>query len=86
MYEGELMNYPALPSAACLERLRSPTDKMRMVLDTDTGNEIDDQFAVVYTLVSPDGLNVEAIFADPFHSERSSGPTDEMEKGYEETL
>jgi hypothetical protein len=34
-----------------------------MVLDTDTYNEIDDQFAVTYGLLSPERLSVEALYA-----------------------
>jgi inosine-uridine nucleoside N-ribohydrolase len=56
-----------------------------MVLDTDTYNEIDDQFAVVYALLSPE-LNVQAVYAAPFKNSRSAGPADGMEKSYEEIL
>lgn len=59
---------------------------MRVVLDTDTYNEIDDQFAVAYALLSPDAMTVEAIYAAPFHNDRSSGPGDGMEKSYAEIL
>jgi len=69
-----------------LERLEPRAGKLRMVLDTDTYNEIDDQFAVVYGLLSPERLQMEAIYAAPFHNERSSGPADGMEKSYEEIL
>lgn len=58
---------------------------VRMVLDTDTFNEIDDQFALVYSLISPE-LNVEAVYSAPFHNGRSEGPGDGMEKSYEEIL
>jgi inosine-uridine nucleoside N-ribohydrolase len=54
-----------------------------MVLDTDTYNEIDDQFALVYALLS-DQLRVEAIYAAPFFNRRSDGPADGMEKSYQE--
>ena len=54
-----------------------------MVLDTDTYNEIDDQFAVVYALISPE-LDVQAVYAAPFQNARSTGPGDGMEKSYEE--
>jgi inosine-uridine nucleoside N-ribohydrolase len=37
-----------------------------MVLDTDTANEIDDQFAVVHALLSQDRLQLEAIYATLF--------------------
>jgi inosine-uridine nucleoside N-ribohydrolase len=57
-----------------------------MVLDTDTYNEIDDQFALVYALLAPERLRVEAIYAAPFTNNRSSGPGDGMEKSYEEIL
>jgi inosine-uridine nucleoside N-ribohydrolase len=38
----------------------------------------------VHALLSPQRLNVEAIYAAPFHNRRSSGPADGMEKSYEE--
>ena len=57
-----------------------------MVLDTDTYNEIDDQFAVVQAMISPDRLDVQAIHAAPFDNRRSSGAGDGMEKSYEEIL
>jgi inosine-uridine nucleoside N-ribohydrolase len=57
-----------------------------MVLDTDTYNEIDDQFALVHALLSPERIDVEAIYAAPFHNDRSSGPADGMEKSYEEIV
>ena len=53
-----------------------------MVLDTDTYNEIDDQFAVVHALLSPEHLNVEALYAAPFHNNRS----DERRRRYGEEL
>jgi inosine-uridine nucleoside N-ribohydrolase len=58
---------------------------VRMVLDTDTYNEIDDQFALVYSLISRE-LKVEAVYAAPFHNSRSKGPGDGMQKSYEEIL
>jgi len=56
----------------------------RVVLDTDTYNEIDDQFAVAYLLRSPDVVRPEALYAAPFHNKRSDSPGDGMEKSYEE--
>ena len=67
-----------------LRRLAPPSGPVRMVLDTDTYNEIDDQFALTYALLSPEQLTVEAIYAAPFHNQRSSGPADGMERSYEE--
>ena len=44
----------------------SPPARVPMVLDTDTANEIDDQFAVVHALLSQDRLQLEAIYATLF--------------------
>ncbi len=80
------MNFPQISDSLRLERLQPPTGKVHMVLDTDTYNEIDDQFAVTYALLSPERLQVDALYAAPFHNNRSSGPGDGMEKSYEEIL
>ena len=80
------MNFPKLSTALRLARLQPPTGKVRMVLDTDTYNEVDDQFALVHALLSPDRLQVEAIYAAPYFNDRSSGPADGMEKSYEEIV
>ena len=62
------------------------TTRIDMVLDTDTYNEVDDQFALAYALLSPERLNVQAVYAAPFHNSRSNGPADGMEKSYDEIL
>ena len=80
------MKFPEITETVRLKKLNPPTGKIRMVLDTDTYNEIDDQFAVVYSLISPEKLDVEAIYAAPFFNTRSAGPKDGMEKSYEEIL
>lgn len=80
------MNFPKLPVKLLLERLELPGGKINMVLDTDTYNEVDDQFALAYALRSPERLNVEAVYAAPFHNSRSEGPGDGMQKSYEEIL
>ena len=80
------MTFPQLSEQDRISRLQAPAGKVRMVLDTDTYNEIDDQFALTYALLSPDKLSVEAIYAAPFHNSRSNGPGDGMEKSYEEIL
>lgn len=77
--------FPVLTPDFILKRLEPPAGPVSMVLDTDTYNEIDDQFALVYSLLSPN-LTVEAIYAAPFYNKRSSGPADGMERSYEEIL
>jgi len=80
------MNFPTLSEPKRLEMLQPPTRQVRMVLDTDTYNEIDDQFAVVHALLSAERLTVEALYAAPFHNSRSEGPEDGMEQSYTEIL
>jgi inosine-uridine nucleoside N-ribohydrolase len=78
--------FPAISEGQRIEMLKHPDKRpVRMVLDTDTANEIDDQFAVVYALISPE-LDLKAVYAAPFTNNRSSGPGDGMEKSYEEIL
>jgi purine nucleosidase len=84
--EKPMSHFPTLSPDFRQQRLAYPTGKVRMVLDTDTYNEIDDQFAVVYSLLSPERLKVEAIYAAPFTNDRSTGPGDGMEKSYDEIL
>lgn len=55
-----------------------------MILDTDTYNEIDDQFALIYALLAPEKINFRAITAAPFFNDRSSSAEDGMEKSFEE--
>ena len=79
-----MIKYPKLSEQKLIERLKYPAGKVRMVLDTDTFNEIDDQFAVVYALQSKEKMQIEAFYAAPFHNELSTGPKDGMEKSYNE--
>jgi len=37
-----------------------------VVIDADAGNEIDDQFALVWAFLRPDRMHVEAVLACPF--------------------
>ena len=80
------MKFPTIPESKRIQMLDPPDGCVRMILDTDTYNEIDDQFAVVHALLSPDELKVEAIYAAPFHNNRSRDAEDGMEKSYDEIL
>jgi len=49
------------------ERLALPKGgPVRLLIDTDTANEIDDQYALAWALLSPEKMTVEAITAEPF--------------------
>lgn len=76
--------FPTIPEHERIKRLELPAGRLRMVLDTDTYNEIDDQYALVHALLSPERLSVEAIYAAPFLNERSTSPGHGMELSYEE--
>jgi len=78
--------FPTLSMARRLARLEPPAGRVRAVLDTDTYNEIDDQFALVYALLAPERIDLEAIYAAPFRNERAATPAEGMEKSYAEIL
>lgn len=69
-----------------LKNLSIPNGKVDIVLDTDTFNEIDDQFAVIYALKSNKKINIKAITAAPFFNQHSISPKDGMEKSYDEII
>ena len=60
------MSFPKLSREEMLRRLAPPRGKVHVVLDTDTYNEVDDQFALSYALMSPEKLEVEVVYAAPF--------------------
>lgn len=72
--------------AKLIKRLEKPNKMVDVVLDTDTYNEIDDQFALSYLIKSDEKLNLKAIYAAPFTNDKSEGPKDGMEKSYQEIM
>ncbi len=48
------MAFPQINEKQRLARLQPPTDRAAMILDTDTFNEIVDQFALVCAMRPPD--------------------------------
>jgi purine nucleosidase len=51
------------------QRLAPPRGRPRVIIDTDAANEIDDQFALAWALLSPERLDVLAVYAAPFSFE-----------------
>lgn len=47
-------------------RLAPPAGPVRVVIDTDAANEIDDPFAIAWALRVPQRLTVEALYATPY--------------------
>ena len=66
--------------------MECPGGPVDIVIDSDTYNEIDDQFAIAYAISAPEKIRVRALYAAPFTNERSTGPADGMEKSYQEIL
>ena len=60
------MKFPVLTDRERIGRLTPKGGRVQMVLDTDTYNEVDDQFALSYALMSSDRLDVQAVYAAPF--------------------
>ncbi|MBQ2468767.1 MAG: nucleoside hydrolase, partial [Clostridia bacterium] len=67
-----------------LEDLKTKRIK-KVIVDSDTFNEMDDQYAIAYAIGS-DKMDVVALNAAPFHNDRSTSFGDGMEKSYEEIL
>lgn len=89
MYRALPQGFPTLDAATMVARLEPPKPagkRVAMVLDTDTFNEIDDQFAIVQALLSPERLDLRAIYAAPFYNDKSSSFADGMEKSFDEIL
>ena len=58
-----------LSEAVRVQRLEPPgplDGRVRVVIDTDAANQIDDQFALAYAVLRRDRLDVEAVYAAPF--------------------
>ena len=57
-----------------LAMLAAPAGPVDAVIDTDTFNEVDDQFAISYALRSQDRIRVQALYAAPFLNQHSLSP------------
>lgn len=73
-----------MDTAQYLKNLTVPKGEVDVVLDTDTFNEVDDQFAIGYMLSHEEKFNVKGICAAPFFNKKVSSPREGMEKSYQE--
>ena len=70
-----MIAFPKLTEQELLDRIRIPSEgKLNIFLDTDTYNEIDDQFAILYAMLSPERLCLKGISAALFFNDRSASP------------
>lgn len=58
--------FPKLTEEERKDRFNIPVGKIRLVIDSDAKNEVDDQFAVSWALRSAARFQVEAVYAAPF--------------------
>ncbi len=72
--------------ANAILRTKKPSGPVDVVLDTDTYNEIDDQYAIAYLLASQEQVHIKAIIAAPFLNHHAADTKEGMEKSYDEIL
>ena len=81
-----IMEVVVLEESQRIRMLQCPKHPVDVVLDTDTYNEVDDQFALAYLLKNKDKLRTQAVYAAPFLNEKADSPKAGMEKSYQEIL
>ena len=71
-----------------LKMLEPVSKKVHMVLDTDTKNEVDDQFALTYAcrLHALGNISLDAVYAAPFTHHPAPQAGEGMEQSYEEII
>jgi purine nucleosidase len=58
--------FPVLGDERMRGLLEPPDGPVRLVIDTDAHNEIDDQFTLAWALLSEDAFDIEAVLAAPY--------------------
>ena len=87
MFEQIMPPFGAVEEKSLLHRLQYPLGTVDVVLDTDTYNEIDDQFALAYLILHNEKLRLQAIYAAPFSNEKApGGPAEGMQLSRDEIL
>ena len=79
----EVPTFPKLSKEQMEQMLALPSKnaKLRVVIDTDANNEIDDQYALAWALLSQDRLEIEGVYAAPYSFAHHQPP---LLKAYEE--
>lgn len=58
--------FPSVTDTRRMQMFADHPGPARVLIDTDAANEIDDQFAIAWAMLSPDRMDVEAIVAEPY--------------------
>jgi inosine-uridine nucleoside N-ribohydrolase len=61
-----LPKFPVIPEDQMRQMLEPPQGRIRLLIDTDAHNEIDDQFAIAWALLSQDVIEIEGVLAEPY--------------------
>lgn len=65
--------FPVISEDKMRQMLEAPTGRIRLLIDTDAHNEIDDQYAIAWALLSQDRFDIEGVVAEPY-SQRHHRP------------
>lgn len=79
-----MTEFKKLSERVMRERLSEPKGTVRLLIDTDTANEIDDQYALAWALLSPERVTVEAVTAEPFSFAHHQPELNAAEKALEQ--
>ena len=72
---ARLPNFPPLDESLLNHRLELPSGRIRLIIDTDAHNQIDDQFAIAWALLSQDVFEILGILAEPYDTSQQIGHT-----------
>ena len=61
-----ISKFPKLSKEKLLNHLQLPVGKNKLILDTDTATEFDDQFALTWALLSKDKIDLLGVTAEPY--------------------
>ena len=63
---NQMPELPRLDENLMNRRLELPSGRVRLIIDTDAHNQIDDQFALAWALLSQDSFEILGILAEPY--------------------
>lgn len=75
-----------MSSEQLIRNLETPRGTLDAILNTDAYNEVDDQFALAYMLLSRERIRTLGICVAPFLNRKRTSPADGMRKNHEEIL
>jgi len=74
------------PKDGCVPEIPPPGERIRLILDTDAANEVDDQYAIALAILSPERFDIEGFVASHFGDRGGPGGIDASAKEIESVL